>query len=119
GLVVGDEASTRELLQIALEAQGYRVETAPDGTSALARVQAGGIALVLLDVLLPGLYGLAVCRQIRAAPGGEQVPIVLLTALADPAQRRAGFAAGATDYVVKPFDVDDLLDRVRRWAPSS
>ena len=114
-LVVEDEASTRELLELVLRAQGYVVETVPDGARAVTRVLAGGIDLVLLDVLLPGLYGLAVCRQLRAAPGGEQLPILLLTALTDPGHRRAGLAAGADDYIVKPFDIDDLLNRVRRW----
>src|SRR5690349_10888780 len=102
-LVVEDDASTRELLQLALGAQGYVVETVPDGARAVARVQAGGIDLVLLDVLLPGLYGLTVCRQLRAAPGGAPLPILLLTALTGPGHRQAGLAAGADDYIVKPF----------------
>jgi DNA-binding response OmpR family regulator len=114
-LIVEDEASTRDLLQMVLEGQGYVVEAVPDGASAVTRIQAGGIDLVLLDVLLPGLYGMAVLRQVRAAPGGERLPIVLLTALADEGHRRAGLAAGANDYVAKPFDLDDLLVRVRRW----
>jgi DNA-binding response OmpR family regulator len=114
-LVVEDEPSTRELLALALEAEGHVVEAVPDGASAVTRIAAGGIDLVLLDVLLPGLYGLAVCRQVRATPGGETLPMLLLTALAGAGHRRAGLAAGANDYVVKPFDVDDLLNRVRRW----
>lgn len=114
-LVVEDEMSTRELLQLVLEAQGYRVETVPDGAAAVARIEAGGIGLVLLDVLLPGLYGMAVLRQVRAAPGGEHLPVLLLTALTGEGHRRSGLAAGATDYIVKPFDIDDLLQRVQRY----
>src|SRR5205814_32813 len=75
-----------------------------------------GVDLVLLDLMLPEIDGLELCRQVRARPADAvYLPIVILTALAGEAERRTGFAAGADDYVTKPFDAADLLDRVAVW----
>jgi len=115
-LVVDDDRVTSALLQALLEEAGYVVEHAADGASGLARIAAGGIDLVLLDLVLPEVDGLELCQQVRAREGDTYVPILMLTALASDAQRRAGFAAGADDFVSKPFEVEDLLARVQVWA---
>ena len=114
-LVAEDEPATAELLRELLGDEGYVVETAADGPAALARVQDGGIDLVLLDLMLPYLDGLRLCRLLRALDDGAYRPIVVLTALAGDATRHAGFLAGADDYLAKPFKNDELLDRVRVW----
>jgi CheY-like chemotaxis protein len=114
-LVVEDDTGTWNLLRDLLEPAGYAVESAPDGASALARLAAGGVELLLLDLMLPDLDGLELCRQVRAQPETADLPIIMLTALGSDAQRHAGFEAGADDYVTKPFNVQELLDRVAVW----
>jgi DNA-binding response OmpR family regulator len=114
-LVVEDDPSTADLLRLLLDADGCTVECIADGRTALARIDAGGIDLVLLDLMLPRLGGLELCRHLRAHEPEVYLPVIMVTALTDPAQRRAGFAAGADDYVAKPFDSDELLDRIRVW----
>jgi DNA-binding response OmpR family regulator len=114
-LVVDDDAVIRELLRDPLEEAGHLVEEASDGSAALARISAGGVDLVLLDLMLPGFNGLEVCRQVRAAARGLYLPILMMTALGAEKDRRTGFAAGADDYVTKPFSLADVLDRVGVW----
>jgi DNA-binding response OmpR family regulator len=116
-LVVDDEPGVRELLTSALAAEGYATEVAADGVAAVARLARDGIDLVLLDLTMPGLDGLTVCRQVRAQtpPAQPYLPILMLTALIAIADQREGFAAGADDYIVKPFDVETLLARVAVW----
>jgi CheY-like chemotaxis protein len=113
-LVVEDEPSACELVADVLALGGYEVETAEDGGTALERLDAD-IDLLLLDVMLPGLDGFEVCRRVRATESDEHLPIIMLTALASDAQRHAGFAAGADDYLTKPFNNQELLDRVQVW----
>jgi PAS domain S-box-containing protein len=114
-LVVEDDVATRDYLCELLAHAGYGVESAANGASGRARVVAGGVDLVLLDLLLPALDGLALCEGIRALPADVHLPIIVLTALHDADERRAAFEAGADDYVVKPFCNDDLLARVEVW----
>jgi DNA-binding response OmpR family regulator len=114
-LVVDDDAAIRHVLRTALEGTGHAVAEAPDGPAALARIGAGEIDLVLLDLMLPGLDGREVCRQVRASGRGLYLPIIMVTALGADDDRRAGFAAGADDYITKPFQLDDMLDRVGVW----
>jgi DNA-binding response OmpR family regulator len=116
-LVVDDEPGVRDLLTVALEAEGYATEAAADGVAAVARLARDGIDLVLLDLTMPGLDGLTVCRQVRARtpPAQPYLPILMLTALIAIADQREGFAAGADDYILKPFDVETLLARVAVW----
>ena len=113
-LVIEDEPPVRDMLRTLLELEGYTVEIAADGAAGLARIEAGGIDLVLLDVMLPELDGLELCRQVRAHQGEGYLPILMLTALATEPQLLEGFAAGADDYVTKPFSAGVLLARVRR-----
>ena len=110
-LVVDDDAPIRRMLDRALRAEGYAVETAADGGGALVAVERSVPDLVVLDVAMDGLDGLAVCRRIRDK--GLALPVLLLTARDGVPDRVAGLDAGADDYLVKPFATDELLARVR------
>jgi two-component system, OmpR family, response regulator MprA len=110
-LVVDDDFAVRESLDRALRANGFDVQLAGDGHEAFARIDAAPFDVVVLDVLMPGLDGMAVCRTLRS--GGHSVPILMLTAREAVADRVAGLEAGADDYLVKPFALEELLARVR------
>ncbi len=111
-LVVDDEAPVREALRRALTLEGYSVELAADGSEALHRLSDEAAAdAVVLDVLMPGIDGLEVCRRIRSA--GNGIPVLMLTARDEVADRVAGLDAGADDYLVKPFALEELLARLR------
>jgi two-component system response regulator MprA len=111
-LVVDDERAVRESLRRALELEGYDVELAADGEEALERLGAPSAAdAVILDVLMPGIDGLEVCRRLRA--GANPVPVLMLTARAEVDSRVAGLDAGADDYLAKPFALAELLARLR------
>ncbi len=111
-LVVDDEPAVRESLRRALELEGYEIELAADGEEALARIEAEAEPdAVILDVLMPGLDGLEVCRRIRSS--GRKLPVLMLTARTEVEDRVAGLDAGADDYVVKPFALEELLARLR------
>jgi two-component system, OmpR family, response regulator MprA len=111
-LVVDDDRAVREALRRALELQGYEVELAVDGVEALAQLEANGQPdAVVLDILMPGIDGLEVCRQIRRS--GNAVPVLMLTARDAVGDRVEGLDAGADDYLVKPFALEELLARVR------
>jgi two-component system, OmpR family, response regulator MtrA len=109
-LVIEDDPSIRELTQLGLSAAGFMVSTAADGWSGLKRFRQDGPDLVVLDLMLPGMDGLEVCRQIRAV---SMVPIVMLTARTDTNSVVVGLEAGADDYVTKPFEMPVLVARVR------
>ena len=110
-LVVDDDAPIRRMLQRTLAAEGYDVSSTPDGGAALAAVERAVPDLVVLDVAMPGVDGLAVCRRLRAK--GLSLPILLLTARDAVPDRVAGLEAGADDYLVKPFAAEELVARVR------
>ncbi|MGH3103628.1 MAG: response regulator transcription factor [Gaiellaceae bacterium] len=112
-LVVDDDAAVRESLRRALQLEGYDVELARDGAEALSRLESDGVEpdAVVLDVLMPHVDGLEVCRRLRS--GGNRLPVLMLTARDEVADRVAGLDAGADDYVVKPFALEELLARVR------
>jgi two-component system, OmpR family, response regulator MprA len=110
-LVVDDESAVRNALRRAFVFAGYEVDLAEDGRHALAALTESSPDAVVLDLLMPELDGLEVCRRMRAA--GDRTPVLMLTARETVADRVAGLDAGADDYVVKPFDLDELLARVR------
>lgn len=110
-LIADDEAAVRDALRRVLEHEGYDVESASRGEEALARSLAGGLDLIVLDVLMPEPDGLEVCRTLRAR--GVETPILMLTARGELADRVAGLDAGADDYLAKPFELDELLARMR------
>jgi two-component system response regulator MprA len=110
-LVVEDDAAVRDSLARTLRFQGYQVDTAGDGLAALDEVRAGEPDAVVLDVSMPRMDGLETCRQLRA--GGVVVPVLMLTARDSVGDRVAGLDAGADDYLVKPFALQELLARIR------
>src|SRR4051812_2402138 len=113
-LVVEDDPALAEVLCDLMRQAGYAVEHAPGGGGGAARCDAGHVHLVLLDLMLPDVGGLELCRRARGVDRDVCLPIIMLTVLSEK-QRHAGFLAGADDYVAKPFDTDDLLDRVQVW----
>lgn len=109
-LVIEDERQIVRLLELELLHEGYSVESAFDGIAGMASAEAGQPDLILLDIMLPGLNGLEVCRRIRER---SAVPIIMLTARADTPDKVMGLDIGATDYVTKPFAMEELLARIR------
>ena len=109
-LVVDDEASIRRILETRLSMIGYDVITAGDGEEALTTFRKVDPDLVVLDVMMPNLYGYGVCQEIRKE---SDVPIIMLTALADVADRITGLELGADDYIAKPFSPKELESRIR------
>ena len=110
-LVVDDERAVRSALRRALALEGYRVDEAGDGDAALDFLRARTADAVVLDVLMPGVDGLEVCRRLRAA--GDRTPVLMLTARESVEDRVSGLDAGADDYLVKPFALEELLARLR------
>ncbi len=109
-LVVDDEQSYRDALSVALQREGFLVQTAADGPEAIARFDAVRPALVLLDVMLPKISGIDVCRELRAR---SRVPIIMVTARNAEIDAVVGLEVGADDYVTKPFRLRELIARVR------
>ena len=124
-LVVEDEAAIAEAVRARLSSEGYRVRVASDGPEAIRAVAHETPDLVVLDLMLPGMDGLEVCREIQKT---EWIPVLMLTARTDEADKVAGFAVGADDYLTKPFSMRELgarvraivrrMDRIRDMAPS-
>ncbi|WP_327282985.1 MULTISPECIES: response regulator transcription factor [unclassified Streptomyces] len=110
-LVVDDEPEVRAAVQDGLAVEGYEVRGAADGLAALSEVAGWQPDAVVLDVMMPVLDGLGVCRQLRAL--GDRTPVLVLTALDSVSERVDGLEAGADDYLVKPFALDELVARVR------
>jgi two-component system response regulator MprA len=110
-LIVDDDAGVRRMLARTLEADGYAVAVASDGGGALVEIERAAPDVILLDVTMPGMDGLAVARRLRGK--GDAIPVLMLTARDAVADRVAGLDAGADDYLVKPFATDELLARMR------
>ncbi|MEU6818307.1 response regulator transcription factor [Streptomyces sp. NPDC046860] len=110
-LLAEDDRAIRHALERALTLEGYAVTAVADGVEALAQAHRTPPDVLLLDVMMPGIDGLQVCRVLRAE--GVSTPILMLTALVETADRIAGLDAGADDYVVKPFDVEEVFARLR------
>jgi DNA-binding response OmpR family regulator len=112
-LVVDDDAALRDTLAYNLRGEGYLVLTAADGVAALEAARHNAVALVLLDLMLPRLDGLDVCRRLRAQPTTAKVPILMLTARGEETDKIVGLELGADDYVTKPFSWNEVRARVR------
>ena len=123
-LVVEDEDSISEPLAYMLRKEGFEVAVAVDGPAGLAAYDRDGADLVLLDLMLPGLSGTEVCRELRGRPEGGRVPVIMLTARDSEVDKVVGLELGADDYVTKPFSHRELVARIRavlrrQSAPSS
>jgi len=112
-LVVEDEAAIGELLRYNLAAQGYRITLAASGEEAELLLGEDRFDLIVLDWMLPGLSGIELCRRVRRADATRGLPILMLTARGEEADRVRGLSTGADDYVVKPFSVPEMLARVK------
>lgn len=109
-LVVDDEERIRRLLRMYLEKEGYRIDEAEDGESALQKALDYDYDLILLDLMLPGIDGIEVCSRLRQS---KATPVIMLTAKGEEANRVQGFEAGTDDYVVKPFSPREVIFRVK------
>jgi two-component system phosphate regulon response regulator PhoB len=112
-LIVEDEADLSLLLGYNLEAEGYVVENVERGDEAELRLAENAPDLVILDWMLPGVSGLEICRRLRARESTRTLPVIMVTARGEEAERVRGLSVGADDYVVKPFSVPELMARVR------
>ncbi len=112
-LIVEDEASLVEVLSYNLQREGYEVVVAKEGREGLRKAQMLLPDLVILDLMLPGLNGLDICRELRATPRTAGISILMLTAKGEETDQVVGFAVGADDYVTKPFSVKVLLQRIK------
>lgn len=110
-LVVEDEGKLAQFIKLELEYEGYEVTVVNDGLGGLATAREMTPDLILLDWMLPGISGLEICRRLRQT--GDKVPIILLTAKDEVSDRVAGLDAGADDYIIKPFSIEELLARIR------
>ncbi|MGK7876521.1 MAG: response regulator transcription factor [Xenococcaceae cyanobacterium] len=110
-LVVEDEAKLAQFIELELKYEGYQVTIATDGLSGLTAARESHPDLILLDWMLPGISGPEICRRLRLT--GDKVPIILLTAKDEVSDRVAGLDAGADDYIIKPFSIEELLARIR------
>ena len=112
-LLVEDEPAQREVLAYNLEAEGFAVSTADNGDEALILVDEAQPDVVILDWMLPGVSGIEICRRLKSKTGTRSIPVIMLTARTEEADRVRGLETGADDYVIKPYSVIELMARVR------
>lgn len=115
-LVVDDDPAINKLLCRYFQLEGFSVRSAFDGRSALREAQEHAPMIVLLDLMLPDTSGFEVCRQLKRDRRTQDIPIIMVTALADDESRRQGMECGAVEYVVKPFNPEELIETVRKRA---
>jgi DNA-binding response OmpR family regulator len=113
-MVVDDDPNALDIVRTYLESRGYRVATAKDGNEAIAQLETVRPAIVLLDVMMPGMDGWEVARLIKNHPDFSSTRVVMLTARSDFADKHEGLRAGADDYIVKPIQLRELGERVER-----
>lgn len=111
-LVVDDDSGILDLLKLVLRGAGYSVAVASDGSTALKKLQALKPNLVILDLLLPGTNGFAVCEAIRGSAETAHIPVLVVTGLSGQLARLSGLDSGASDYLTKPFTAEEVLERV-------
>lgn len=112
-LIIEDEEPIQILLKYNLEAEGYRVRCSAQGEDVAFMISEERPDLIVLDWMLPGISGIEVCRLVRAKPESRDIPIIMLTARSEEAEKVRGLATGADDYLVKPFSVPELLARIK------
>jgi len=112
-LVVEDEADLVELISYNLKKEGFSVDSAMDGESALSKIKKGRYDLVVLDLMLPGIQGFEICRMLRNDPKTEALPIIMLTAKGEEVDKILGLEMGADDYITKPFSPRELVARIK------
>jgi len=113
-LTVDDSASIRQAIKIALSAEGYQVTEAANGSEGLTKASAGGYALIITDLNMPVMDGLSMIRALRGKPAGAGVPILFLTTESDAGVKSEARAAGATGWLTKPFDAEQLVKVVKK-----
>ena len=114
-LLIDDEPEFAEMVKIRLEANGYQIDLAADGATGIARVAVDRPQLILLDVMMPGLDGFAVLRRLREDAATRALPIIMLTARGEFKSITEAQALGATDYLIKPVDTNELLKLITRY----
>jgi phosphate regulon transcriptional regulator PhoB len=112
-LAVDDEADLLELITYNLKKEGFSVDSAPDGETALLKIKKGRYDLVILDLMLPGIQGMELCRILRNDPKTEALPVIMLTAKGEEVDKILGLEMGADDYITKPFSPRELIARVK------
>jgi two-component system alkaline phosphatase synthesis response regulator PhoP len=112
-LVVDDEAHIRELLTFNLENEGFAVTAVADGHGCLRACEQQSFDLLILDIMMPGLDGLEVCRRVKSRPATAELPVIMLTAKGEEVDKIVGLELGADDYITKPFSVRELIARVK------
>jgi len=113
-LVIDDEPLVVEILKIMLEMKNYEIITASCGIEGIERAMREKPDLILLDILMPGLDGYQVCRKLKEDRKTERIPIIMLTALGQSAEREKGYSSGAYGYIFKPFDDEELLKSIEK-----
>ena len=117
-LTVDDASTIRKMVSFTLRGAGHEVSESPDGADALVLLRTRSVDLVITDINMPSMDGLELTRRLRATPAMARTPIVLLTTESDPAKKAEGRAAGATGWIVKPFNQEQLLAIVARVLPN-
>jgi two-component system response regulator MprA len=112
-LVIDDEDNIVEFIRLGLRYEGFQVESAPDGEQGITAAQRINPDVIILDIMMKGIDGLEVCRRLRANPITRDIPILMLTAKDEVRDRIIGLQAGADDYLTKPFDFDEMLERIK------
>ena len=113
-LVVEDDPDQLEVVRFTLKNAGFAVGTATNGIDALKKAQTVSPDLIIMDVMMPELDGFAVCETLRGNPATASIPVLMLTGLCSHISRLVGYESGATDYVIKPFDADQLVSKVEK-----
>ena len=114
-LVVDDSLMERELIRKALQSEGFNIDTADNGESALTMLQDNEYDLIILDVVMPGKNGFQVCREIKKDEFTSDIPVILVTSKGQESDKFWGKKQGADEYIVKPFEIDDLIAAVKRF----
>ena len=116
-LIVDDLPENLAMLSRMLSQKGYRVRTASNGQLALKMIEVNPPALILLDIVMPGMSGYEVCRQLKAHDTTRDIPVIFITNLTDAEDERQGFEVGGVDYITKPFQIEEVLARIAAHLP--